>query len=156
MFTIRKVLRKLLQVRSETFTRPPTFGSAPVPDRISPTPRRIPLADEPAPGAHHYNLTWGEDIMSKSPLLPVRASRGPAMAAALKLLHGDKARIVHEPNLLQRIADGLRELNYPRDCRPDDPIRSYGHAYQIMDVHAKHHGCPRHVAAVAYAQRERS
>lgn len=89
---------------------------------------------------------WGDDTMSKPTLLPVRT---PARAATLQRWHNTNR------GLIQRTLDGLRALDHPAGCRPDNPINSYAHAHQILAVHAKHRACPRYAAALTYTQAAR-
>ena len=92
------------------------------------------------------------------PALPARVPNNRAVAATLKLWAAGKAWAhTDDPTVLRQIADGLRALphDYPTaHCRSEAPIRSYAHAYQVMDVHARHH-CSRYTAAAEFAKEAR-
>lgn len=82
--------------------------------------------------------------------LPSRVPQNRAVAATLRTWHS------RDRGLLQRTLDGLRSLDHPARCPADaTPINSYAHAHQIAAAHAGHRGCPRYIAAMAYAQKER-
>lgn len=89
--------------------------------------------------------------MPEIPPLPVRTSTNRAMAATLKLLQAGTPWVTDDPNILRRVADGLRALDSPTPhCRSRDPLRGYAHAHQVMAVHAPHR-CPRYEMAAEYA-----
>lgn len=56
--------------------------------------------------------------------------------------------------LIEEVLHGLRALGHPEQCRTRD-FRGYAHAHQVAAAHAKHHGCPRYTAAMAYTQAAR-
>lgn len=88
--------------------------------------------------------------MTETHRLPIRVPKNRAMAATLQTWH------TRDRSLLQGTLDGLRALDHPAPCRADAaPIKSYAHAHQIAAAHAGHRGCPRYIAALAYAQKVR-
>lgn len=80
--------------------------------------------------------------------LPRRVPHNQAMATTLQVWHNRNLA------LLERIAAGLRALDWPVTCRSEDAIRGYAHAHQVMAAHAKH-GCPRYQMASDYTAEAR-
>ncbi len=79
------------------------------------------------------------------PALPSRPAHNQSMATALRLWHTRNwAR-------LERVAAGLRRLDYPPACKVLDPIRGRAHAIHLMADHAKH-DCPRFRLASQYIE----
>ena len=87
------------------------------------------------------------------PALPARVPHNSAMAATLRLWQAGRNWVNDDPEILRRLAHGLRRLSadYPTaHCRSEDPIRGYAHAHQVMDIHVSHR-CPRYAVAARYA-----
>lgn len=78
-------------------------------------------------------------------ILPARAPHHQSMAATLRLW-GTRNRI-----RLERVAEGLRHLDYPAPCTNSAPIRGRAHAIHVMADHAKHR-CPRFRLASQYIE----
>lgn len=79
------------------------------------------------------------------PALPTRPAYNQSMATALRLWHTRNwAR-------LERVATGLRCLDYPPACKDTDRIRERAHAIHLMADHAKH-SCPRFRLASQYIE----
>lgn len=96
-------------------------------------------------------------MSQETPALPVRAPHNLAMAAAVRLWQAGRRWVSDDPEVLRRLADGLRALPVDRPtrhCVSRDPIRGYAHAHQVMDVHAAHR-CPRYELASAYVSEVR-
>ena len=81
--------------------------------------------------------------------LPQRMPHNQAMASTLQVWH------TRNRALMERIAAGLRALDWPEACRSENPIRGYAHAHQVMAAHAGH-GCPRYRLAADYAVETRA
>lgn len=79
------------------------------------------------------------------PKLPTRRTHNQSMAATIRLWH------TRNRDLLERVAAGLRHLDYPAACKSTDPIRGRAHAIHVMADHAGHR-CPRFRLAAQYIE----
>ncbi|MFD4406525.1 hypothetical protein ACFWPH_27555 [Nocardia sp. NPDC058499] len=86
--------------------------------------------------------------MTETPPLPTRTPGNQAMATTLQIWHNRNRA------LMERIAAGLRALDYPACCRSEEPLRGYAHAHQVMAAHARHR-CPRYDLASRYTEQAR-
>lgn len=94
-----------------------------------------PAANESIAQQHRHEL----------PKLPTRCAHNQAMAATLLLWH------TRNIDILERVAAGLRHLDYPAACKSTVPIRGRAHAIHLMANHAKH-GCHRFRLAAQYIE----
>ncbi|MGV9633223.1 hypothetical protein ACWDO0_03490 [Nocardia rhamnosiphila] len=85
-----------------------------------------------------------EDRIRQLPKLPRRV-HNQSMAATLRLWH------TRNRDLLQRVATGLRHLDYPPACKSTDLVRGRAHAIHLMADHATHR-CPRFRLAAQYIE----
>lgn len=86
-----------------------------------------------------------DHMRRKLPKLPTRRTHNQSMAATLRLWH------TRNRDLLERVAAGLRHLDYPAACKSTDPIRGRAHAIHVMADHAQH-SCPRFRLAAQYIE----
>lgn len=93
-------------------------------------------------------------MCSELPSLPTRQPSTPDIATTLRLWQTRESWVTDDPQLLRRLADGLRTMtdeNPTDNCRSREPIRGHSHAQQLMAAHAGH-TCPRYITAAEYTR----
>jgi hypothetical protein len=77
--------------------------------------------------------------------LPTRPTYNPSIGPTIRLWHA------RNRDLLERVAAGLRHLDYPAACQNAEPVRGRAHAIHLMADHATHR-CRRFRLAAQYIE----